>query len=122
MRKRSVLLSLILVCALVFSGCSLFSQKSQTRPMIVYCESLSDAQLKAIGTKICAIAGVTEAEFVSQQAVYEEFMANVGTVEAFSDVDASYLRPRYLVTVEVEAFDTALEQIRRIEGVEEVRI
>ena len=89
---------------------------NKTNEILVYIDSeLPDAEAKSVGTQINRIENVQNAVFVSREEALEKFIADHQGDEAFSGVEASDLRHRYVVTLMDNALmkDTvaALEKI-----------
>lgn len=89
---------------------------NQTSEILVYVDSdLSDAEARSIGTKINLLDNVLQSTFVSREEALEDFVADHNGDSAFSGVQASDLRHRYVVTLEdntkMEQTDAALKQI-----------
>ncbi len=89
---------------------------NQTSEILVYVDSdLSDAEARSIGTKINLLDNVLQSTFVSREEALEDFVADHNGDSAFSGVQASDLRHRYVVTLEdntkMEQTDEALKQI-----------
>lgn len=81
---------------------------------------LSDAEKKALGTKIAQIRGVKNVQFVTAEQALESFVADHENKDAFSGIGAIYLRARYLITIETEKEQQIISQIEEISGIEEV--
>ena len=89
---------------------------NQTSEILVYIDSeLSDAEAKSIGTKINMLDNVLKATFVSREEALENFIADHEGDSAFSGVQASDLRHRFVVTLEdnsmMKETDAQLQQI-----------
>ena len=89
---------------------------NQTSEILVYIDSdLSDAEARSIGTKINLLDNVLQATFVSREEALQDFIADHDGDSAFSGVQASDLRHRYIVTLEdntkMEQTDAALKQL-----------
>ena len=118
--KKRMILALVLVCAMVFSGCSLLQQPKE-REIIVFCdETLTDPEARAMGAELCTIPGVIQAEFVTAEDAFEEFMRHHDDEEAFAGVDASMLRHRYILRVETANYDDTVTAINAIDGVAKI--
>ena len=73
---------------------------NKTNEILVYIDTeLSDAEAKSVGTQINRIENVQNAVFVSREEALKKFVADHQEDEAFSGVDASDLRHRYVVTL-----------------------
>ena len=89
---------------------------NQTSEILVYIDSsLSDAEARSIGTKINTLNNILNARFVSREEALEDFIADHDGDSAFSGVQASDLRHRYVVTLEdntkMEQTDAQLKQL-----------
>ena len=92
---------------------------NETNEVLVYIDSsLSDAQAKSVGTKIGLVNNVQQAVFVSREEALENFLADHEGDDAFSGIEASDLRHRYVVTLEDNALlPETVDAIEKIEGV-----
>jgi len=89
---------------------------NKTNEILVYIDSeLPDADAKSVGTQINRIENVQNAVFVSREEALEDFVAEHQEDDAFSGVDASDLRHRYVVTL----VDNSLmkETVKSLEGI-----
>ena len=89
---------------------------NKTNEILVYIDSeLPDADAKSVGTQINQIANVQNAVFVSREEALKDFIADHQGDEAFSGVEASDLRHRFVVTL----MDNSLmeETVSAIEGI-----
>ena len=95
---------------------------NETNEVLVYIDSsLSDAQAKSVGTKIGLVNNVQQAVFVSREEALENFLADHEGDDAFSGIEASDLRHRYVVTLEDNALlPETVDAIEMIEGVAKV--
>ena len=89
---------------------------NQTNEILVYIdETLSDADAKSVGTKINSLENVLQATFVSREEALEDFIADHDGDAAFSGVEASDLRHRFVVTLMdnalMEETDLAIQAI-----------
>ena len=74
---------------------------NQTSEILVYVDSdLSDVEARSIGTKINLLDNVLQATFISREEALEDFIADHDGDSAFSGVQASDLRHRYVVSLE----------------------
>ena len=74
---------------------------NKTSEILVYVDSeLPDAEARSIGTKINLMENVQQATFVSREEALEDFIADHDGDSAFSGVQASDLRHRYVVVLE----------------------
>lgn len=96
-------------------------ERNPEQEIIAYvCNDLSDAEKKALSTKIAQIRGVKNVQFVTAEQALESFFAHHENNDAFSGVDASYIRARYIITIETEKEQQIISQIEEIAGIEEV--
>ena len=89
---------------------------NKTSEILVYVDSdLPDAEARSIGTKINLMENVQKATFVSREEALEDFIADHDGDSAFSGVQASDLRHRYVVVLEdntqMKQTDELLKQI-----------
>ena len=102
--------------ALAYNLDEMVRDLNQTSEILVYIDSdLSDAEARSIGTKINLMDNVLKATFVSREEALQDFIADHDGDSAFSGVQASDLRHRYIVTLEdntkMEQTDAALKQL-----------
>lgn len=102
--------------ALAYNLDEMVQDLNQTSEILVYVDSdLSDAEARSIGTKINLLDNVLKATFVSREEALQDFIADHDGDSAFSGVQASDLRHRYIVTLEdntkMEQTDAALKQL-----------
>ena len=102
--------------ALAYNLDVMVEELNQTSEILVYIDSdLSDAEAKSIGTKINMLDNVLQATFVSREEALEDFIADHDGDSAFSGVQASDLRHRYVVTLEdntrMKETDAQLKQL-----------
>ena len=102
--------------ALAYNLDLMVEELNQTSEILVYIDSdLSDAEAKSIGTKINLLDNVLQATFVSREEALEDFIADHDGDSAFSGVQASDLRHRYVVALEdntrMEQTDAQLKQL-----------
>ena len=92
---------------------------NQTNEILAYVDSeLSEAEAKSIGTKINMIDNVLQADFVSREEALADFVADHQEDEAFSGVEASDLRHRFVVVLEDNALiEQTVAQIEDLPGV-----
>ena len=96
---------------------------NKTNEILVYVDSsLSDAEARSVGTRINMIDNVLKAEFVSREQALANFVADHEGDDAFTGVDASDLRHRFVVTLED---NTMIEQtgmaLKAVSGVADIR-
>ena len=102
--------------ALAYNLDEMVKELNQTSEILVYIDAdLSDAEARSIGTKINLLDNVLQATFVSREEALEDFVADHDGDSAFSGVQASDLRHRYVVTLEdntkMEQTDAQLKQL-----------
>ena len=95
---------------------------NKTNEILVYIDSeLPDAEARSVGTLINKIANVQNAVFVSREEALEDFVADHQGDEAFSGVDASDLRHRYVVTLMDNALmKETVKDLEKISGVAKI--
>ena len=95
---------------------------NKTNEVLVYIDSeLSDAEARSIGTKINMVDNVLQAKFVTREEALKNFLDEHQGDEAFSGVEASDLRHRYVVTLEDnEYMETTVRQLEKIDGVAKI--
>ena len=92
---------------------------NQTSEILVYVDAdLPDAEARSIGTKINLLDNVLQSTFVSREEALEDFIADHDGDSAFSGVQASDLRHRYIVTLEDNLrMKQTDEQLKQLPGV-----
>ena len=92
---------------------------NQTSEILVYVDAdLSDSEARSIGTKINLMDNVLQSTFVSREEALEDFIADHDGDSAFSGVQASDLRHRYVVTLEDNMLMKQTdEQLKQLPGV-----
>ena len=92
---------------------------NQTSEILVYIDSdLSDAEARSIGTKINLLDNVLQATFISREEALEDFVADHDNDSAFSGVQASDLRHRFVVSLEDNTkMKQTDEQLKQLPGV-----
>ncbi len=92
---------------------------NQTSEILVYVDSeLSDAEARSIGTKINLLDNVLQSTFVSREEALRDFIADHDGDSAFSGVQASDLRHRYVVSLEDNTkMKQTDEQLKQLPGV-----
>ena len=96
---------------------------NKTNEILVYVDSsLSDAEARSVGTRINMLDNVLKSEFVSREQALANFVADHEGDDAFTGVDASDLRHRFVVTLED---NTLIEQtgmqLKAVSGVADIR-
>ena len=92
---------------------------NQTSEILVYVDSsLPDAEARSIGTQINLMDNVLQSTFVSREEALEDFIADHDGDSAFSGVQSSDLRHRYVVTLEDNLLMKQTdEQLKQLPGV-----
>jgi len=108
--------------SLIYNVNIMVEDLNRTNEILVYIDSeLPDAEAKSVGTQINQIPNVQNSVFVSREEALEDFVADHQEDEAFSGVDATDLRHRYVVTL---TDNTLMEQtvadIQQVAGVAKI--
>ena len=92
---------------------------NRTSEILVYVDAdLPDAEARSIGTQINLLDNVLQSTFVSREEALEDFIADHDGDSAFSGVQASDLRHRYIVTLEDNLLMKQTdEQLKQLPGV-----
>ena len=92
---------------------------NKTSELLCYVDSaLSDSEARSIGTKINLMDNVLQATFVSREEALEDFIADHDGDSAFSGVQASDLRHRYVVVLEDNLLmEQTDEQLKQLPGI-----
>ena len=92
---------------------------NQTSEILVYVDSeLPDEEARSIGTQINLMDNVLQSTFISREEALEDFIADHDGDSAFSGVQASDLRHRYVVTLENNLLMKQTdEQLKQLPGV-----
>ena len=92
---------------------------NQTSEILVYVDAdLPDAEARSIGTQINLLDNVLQSTFVSREEALEDFIADHDGDSAFSGVQASDLRHRYIVSLEDNLrMKETDEQLKQLPGV-----
>jgi len=92
---------------------------NQTSEILVYVDSeLSDAEARSIGTNINLLDNVLQSTFVSREEALKDFIEDHDGDSAFSGVQASDLRHRYVVILEDNLLmEKTDEQLKQLPGV-----
>ena len=95
---------------------------NKTNEVVAYVdEALSDAEAKSISTKFISIDNIYSATFKTRDEALKEFVADHPDDEAFSGVDATYLRHRYEIILKDNAqLEATVEQLESIDGIAKV--
>ena len=95
------------------------NQTSEIRAFVD--ETLSFSEAQSVETKIRQIDNVYEANLVSKEDAFVNFVADYGNDTAFAGVEADVLRHRVVVILEDNALmEETVEEIRQISGVDEI--
>lgn len=95
---------------------------NKTNEVLVYVdETYSEAEARSVGAKISTLDNVYERIFITREEALKDFIADYQGDEAFSGVEASYLRHRYRVVLMDNALMAeTVEQLIQIPGVDKV--
>ena len=96
---------------------------NKTNEILVYVDSsLSDAEARSVGTRINKLDNVLNSRFVSREEALANFVADHEGDEAFTGVDASDLRHRFVVTLEDNTMiEQTGNQLKEVSGVADIR-
>ena len=96
---------------------------NKTNEILVYVDSaLSDAEARSVGTRINMLDNVLKSEFVSREEALANFIADHEGDDAFTGVDASDLRHRFVVTLEDNTLiEKTGQQLKAVSGVADIR-
>ena len=105
--------------ALAYNLDLMVEELNQTSEILVYIDSeLSDAEAKSIGTKINLLDNVLQATFVSREEALQNFIDDHDGDSAFSGVQASDLRHRFVVSlVDNTKMQQTDDQLKQLPGV-----
>ena len=105
--------------ALAYNLDLMVEELNQTSEILVYIDSeLSDAEAKSIGTKINLLDNVLQATFVSREEALQNFIDDHDGDSAFSGVQASDLRHRFVVSLEDNTkMQQTDDQLKQLPGV-----
>ena len=92
---------------------------NKTSEILAYVDSdLPDAEARSIGTRINLLDNVLQSTFVSREEALEDFIADHDGDSAFSGVQASDLRHRYVVSLEDNTkMKQTDEQLKQLPGI-----
>ena len=95
---------------------------NQTNEILAYVDSsLPEAEAKSIGTKINRIENVLQSDFVSREQALKDFIADHQEDDAFSGVEATDLRHRYVITLmDNNKIEETAKLIEQTEGIAEI--
>ena len=96
---------------------------NKTNEVLVYIDSdLPDEEARSVGTQINRIENVHNAKFKSREDALKDFVKDHQNNDAFSGVEASDLRHRFVVTlVDNALIEDTVEQISKINGVAKIK-
>ena len=114
--KKCLLILLLLLLCLALCACG----KKEHQITAYVDESLSDAEAKALGTKINQLPEVQQTQFISRESALESFIGDMEDASAFSGIGATYLRHRYEITVLTSDIDAVVAQLEAIPGIVKV--
>ncbi len=108
--------------SLVYNVNIMVEDLNKTNQVLVYIDSeLPDAEAKSVGTYINQIANVQNAVFVSREEALADFVADHQGEDAFSGVEASDLRHRYVVTlIDNTLIEETVASLSTISGVAKI--
>ena len=96
---------------------------NKTNEVLVYIDSdLPDEEARSVGTQINRIENVHNAKFKSREDALKDFVKDHQNNDAFSGVEASDLRHRFVVTlIDNALIEDTVEQISKINGVAKIK-
>ena len=108
--------------SLIYNLSIMVEDLNKTNEIMVYVDAeLSDAEAKSLGSQINAIQNVQNAPFVPREDALAAFIEEHQNDEAFSGVEASDLRHRYVVTLmDNSKIHETVDAISAIDGVAKV--
>ena len=122
---------MIVACLLIMGSFSLLAvningmlgQLEDENEFLAYVEeSLDSGQAMSLQAKLSEIPNVASATYISKEDALEEFKAEQGYSELFSDIPAETLRDRYSIHVEdIQLMSDTVAEVRGVEGIAEVR-
>lgn len=122
---------MIVACLLIMGSFSLVAvningmlgQLEDENEFLAYVEeSLDSGQAMSLQAKLSEIPNVASATYISKEEALEEFKAEQGYSELFSDIPAETLRDRYSIHVsDIQLMSDTVEEVRGVEGIAEVR-
>ena len=118
--KRWVVWLLVIALALMCTGCSLFDKEVG---ILVYLdEDLSDAEARAMATKIRALEGTISVEYKSGEEALAEFMEDLEDPLVIEGILTELPRNRCAVTVMKSDSERLAQEIRELDGVASVKM
>lgn len=122
---------MIVACLLIMGSFSLVAvningmlgQLEDENEFLAYVDdSLDSDQAKSLQAKLAEIPNVSSATYTSKEEALEEFKAEQGYSDLFSDIPADTLRDRYSIHVEdIELMSDTVAAVEGVEGIAEVR-
>ena len=108
--------------SLVYNVNIMVEDLNKTNEVLVYVDSdLPDAEAMSVGTALNQVDNVYQAVFVSREEALENFIADHQGDDAFSGVEASDLRHRFVVTLEDnKLIEETCQSIKQVSGVADV--
>ena len=108
---------------LVYNVNIMVEDLNKTNEILVYVDSsLEDAEARSVGTRINLLDNVLKSEFVSREEALANFVADHEGDDAFTGVDASDLRHRFVVTLEDNTLiEETAQKLRTVPGVADIR-
>ena len=108
---------------LVYNVNIMVEDLNKTNEILVYVDSeLEDAEARSVGTRINLLDNVLKSEFVSREEALKNFVSDHEGDEAFTGVDASDLRHRFVVTLEDNTLiEQTAQQLKTVPGVADIR-
>ncbi len=122
---------MIVACLLIMGSFSLVAvningmlgQLEDENEFLAYVDdSLDSEQAKSLQAKLAKIPNVSSATYISKEEALEEFKAEQGYSELFSDIPSETLRDRYSVHVDdIQKMSDTVAEVRGVDGIAEVR-
>ena len=108
---------------LVYNVNIMVEDLNKTNEILVYVDSeLEDAEARSVGTRINLLDNVLKSEFVSREDALKNFVADHEGDDAFTGVDASDLRHRFVVTLEDNTkIEQTAQSLKAVPGVADIR-
>ena len=108
---------------LVYNVNIMVDELNKTNEILVYVDSeLEDAEARSVGTRINLLDNVLKSEFVSREEALRNFVEDHEGDDAFTGVDASDLRHRFVVTLEDNTLiEQTAQQLKAVPGVADIR-
>lgn len=122
---------MIVACLLIMGSFSLVAvningmlgQLEDENEFLAYVDdSLDSDQAQSLQAKLAEIPNVSSATYISKEEALEEFKAEQGYSDLFSDIPADTLRDRYSIHVkDIELMSDTVAAVEGVEGIAEVR-